>query len=40
MFNTGNLEIIEKYGEESLTLTHHPEKARVNTLFYFLLLFF
>lgn len=40
MFNTGNLEIIEKYGEGSLTLTHHPEKARVNTLFYFLLFFF
>ena len=35
-----NIEIIEKYGEESLTLAHYPEKARVYILLYFLLFFF
>lgn len=40
MFNRGNLRIIEKYGEGPLTLAHHPEKTRVNTLLYSLLLFF
>ena len=33
-FNRGNLRIIEKYGEASPTLAHHPEKTRVNTLLF------
>ena len=34
MFNRGNLRIIEKYGEGSLTLAHHPEKTRVHFIIF------
>ena len=39
-FNRGNFRIIEKYGEASPTLAHHPEKTRVNTLLFPFCFFF